>query len=123
MPLFRPTYTDKKTGEKKASHYWWVDFTIGDKRIRESTETTRKTIAAEYEKTRRLELERALAGLPSEAPQKRIHTVVDRVTKYLDYYPINHRPGSIVFTNQATRSRAPIARGRACAGPNGRSGP
>jgi hypothetical protein len=74
MALFQPTYTDKKTGEKKSSPYWWIDSTIGDKRIRESAETTRKTIAAQYERTRRLELERALAGLPTEAPQKRINT-------------------------------------------------
>jgi site-specific recombinase XerD len=100
MALFQPTYTDKKSGAKKTSPYWWIDFTIGDKRIRESTETTRKTIAGEYEKTRRRELERALAGLPSEAPQKRINTVADRVTKYLDHYPINHRPRSVVFSNQ-----------------------
>ena len=100
MALFQPTYTDKKSGAKKTSPYWWIDFTIGDKRIRESTETTRKTIAGEYEKARRRELERALAGLPSEAPQKRIDTVADRVTKYLHHYPINHRPKSVVFTNQ-----------------------
>src|ERR1035437_5472788 len=100
MALFQPTYTDKRSRKKKTSPYWWIDFTIGDKRIRESTETTRKTIAGEYEKTRRLELERALAGLPSEAPQKRIDTVGDRGTKYLDHYPINHRPKSVVFSNQ-----------------------
>src|ERR1039458_10840855 len=100
MALFQPTYTDKKSGRKKTSPYWWIDFTIGDKRIRESTETTRKTIAGEYEKTRRLELERALAGLPSEAPQRRINTVNDLVAKYLDHYPINHRPKSVVFANQ-----------------------
>jgi integrase len=100
MALFQPTYTDKKSGEKKTSPYWWIDFTIGDKRIRESTETTRKTIAREYEKTRRLELERALAGLPSEAPGKRINTVDDLVKKYMEHYPINHRPKSVVFSKQ-----------------------
>jgi hypothetical protein len=100
MALFQPTYTDKRSGEKKTSPYWWIDFTIGDKRIRESTETTRKTIATQYEETRRLELKRALAGLPSEAPQKRIDTVGDRVTKYLEHYPSAHRPKSVVFSNQ-----------------------
>jgi integrase len=100
MALFQPTYTDKKSGEKKSSSYWWIDFTIGDKRIRESAETTRKTIAAQYEKTRRLELERALAGLPSEAPERRINTVDDLVAKYSDHYPINHRPKSVVFSKQ-----------------------
>jgi hypothetical protein len=46
MSLFQPKCTDEKTGEKKTSPFWWVDFTIGGKRARESTETTRKTIAA-----------------------------------------------------------------------------
>jgi hypothetical protein len=100
MALFQPTYTNKKTGEKKTSLYWWIDFTIGDKRIRESAETTRKTIATQYEKTRRLELERALAGLPTDAPQKRIDNVGEIAKKYLADYPINHRPKSVVFTNQ-----------------------
>jgi integrase len=77
-----------------------IDSTIGDKRIRESTETTRKAIAAQYERTRRLEVERALAGLPTEAPQKRINTVGDLVKKYLDQYPINRRTKSIIFANQ-----------------------
>jgi hypothetical protein len=38
MALFQPTYIDKKTGERKASEFWWVDFTIGGKRVRESAE-------------------------------------------------------------------------------------
>jgi hypothetical protein len=100
MSLFQPTYMDQKSGKKKTSRYWWIDFTIGDKRIRESTETTRITIAREYQKTRRLELERALAGLPSEAPQRRIDTVGDRVKKCLKHYPNNHRSTSVTFVNQ-----------------------
>ncbi len=100
MSLFQPKYTDEKTREKKTSLFWWVDFTIGGKRVRESTETTRKTIAAEYEKARRLELERSLAGLPSEARQKRITTVGELVKTYLDDYPINHRPNSTTFATK-----------------------
>lgn len=71
MAVYKPTYKDPKTGEKKEAAYWWIDFTIGDKRVRESAETTRKTIAVEYEKVRRHELERAMAGLPSDGHKKR----------------------------------------------------
>lgn len=100
MALFRPTYTDTKTGKRKTSSFWWIDFTIGDKRIRESAQTARKTIAVEYEKRRRLDLERAFAGLPSEAPGRRVNTVGDQVAVYLGNYSINHRPNSVIFANK-----------------------
>ena len=100
MALFQPTYTDKKTGKKKTSQFWWVDFTIGDKRVRESAETTRKTIAVEYEKRRRAEFERSLAGLPVEAARRRVSTVGELVKSYLDDYPINHRKNSTIFATK-----------------------
>jgi integrase len=100
MSLYRPKYRDSKTGELKEAACWWIDFTIGNKRIRKSAETTRKTIAAEYEKRERLSQERALAGLPSEAPEKRIRAVSELVKTYLDHYPINHRPKSVIFAKQ-----------------------
>jgi len=100
MALFQPTYTDKKTGSKKTSKFWWIDFTIGDRRIRESAETTRKTIATDYEKRRRLDLERSLAGLPTEAPGRRVNSAGDLVGVYLGNYPINHRPKSVIFAKQ-----------------------
>jgi integrase len=107
MSVYQPTYRDTKTGETKKSPFWWIDFTIGDKRVRQSAETTRKTIATEYEKQRRLELERALAGLPSEAPEKRINTVGEFIATYLDDYPINHRLNSTTF---ATKRLAHVKR-------------
>jgi integrase len=100
MSVYQPRYKDEITGEKKTSPFWWVDFTIGDRRVRESAETTRKTVAREYEKRRRADLERALAGLPSEAPGKRVNTVGEMVTTYLSNYPINHRPKSVIFSKQ-----------------------
>ncbi|HLJ48439.1 MAG TPA: hypothetical protein VKU01_20635 [Bryobacteraceae bacterium] len=41
MSVYRPTYRDQKTGEIRQSPHWWIDFTIGDKRVRGSTETTK----------------------------------------------------------------------------------
>jgi len=98
--LYQPNYKDSKTGERKKSSVWWIDFTIGKKRIRESAETTRKTIALAYQQRRRLELERAFAGLPNEAPERRISTIGELVKKYLDHYPLNHRPKSVVYATQ-----------------------
>lgn len=72
MALYQPKFRDAKTGEMKVSPFWWTDFTIGEKRVRKSTETTRKTIALEFEKSERVKLERALAGLPSEAMDCRV---------------------------------------------------
>jgi len=67
------------------------------KRFQESTGTTRKTVAKEYEKRRKAELERAAAGLPTEQKAKRIRTVNDVVKPYLEAYKVNHRPKSILF--------------------------
>jgi len=100
MALYQPTWKDPKTGELKTSPYWWTRFTIGGKRVRESTESTRKTVAGEYEKNRRQQLERSLAGLPSEARSRRISSVGELVATYLATYPINHRPKSVLAANQ-----------------------
>lgn len=85
MAVFRPTFTDPKTGEKKQSAIWWYDFTIAGRRIRESAKTARKTLAIEAEKRRRQELERAAAGLPvtGSAPADRIADVGTILTDYL----------------------------------------
>jgi Phage integrase family len=101
MALFKPTYTDKKTGEQKKSAGWWFKFTYAGKPIRESAKTTRKTVAGEAEKRRRLELEQANAGMPMEKREKRIRSVVDVVGPYLTRYEQDHRgrPKSIMFAN------------------------
>ena len=51
---------------------WWYSFIFAGKRIQESAKTSRKTIATESEKNRRLELEKALAGMPVEDRTRRI---------------------------------------------------
>jgi integrase len=94
MSIFKPTYRDKKTGKKKKSNVWWFEFTYASRRIRESAKTSRKTIAVEAEKRRRLELERAYAGLPIEAPAMRISTVLDCTKAYREAYQQGHREKS-----------------------------
>ena len=100
MAVYRPSYRDSKTGELKQSRIWWINFTIAAKRVQESSNSTRKTVAVEYEKKRRLDLERALAGLPSQASADRIASVSERIKSYLGSYAFNHRAQSVRFATQ-----------------------
>jgi integrase len=84
----------------KRGNKWWYEFIFAGKRVRESSKSTRKTLAAVAEKNRRLELERALCGLPSESRENRINRVTEMVDAYLLNYPSNHRPKSVIFTKQ-----------------------
>lgn len=88
-------YKPKRKGE--TSKFYICEFVYLGKRFQESTGATSKTVAREYEKRRKAELERAAAGLPTEQKANRIRTVNDVVEPYLAGYRINHRPKSILF--------------------------
>lgn len=66
--------------------------------MRESAKTSRKTIATEAERNRRLELEKTLAGMPAEKRENRINSVSDMVKAYQGHYGINHRQKSVLFS-------------------------
>ena len=91
MAVYRP----KRKGE--ASKFYVCEFVYLGKRFQESTGATSKTVAKEYEKNRKKELERAAAGLPTEQKAARIRTVNDVVEPYLQGYGLNHRPQSVLF--------------------------
>jgi integrase len=95
MAVYRPTWTDKKTGETRESKTWWFEFIYSGKRVRKSAKTTRKTIALEAEKDERRRLERARAGVPTESHANRIRTVAEALDAYSAAYKVNHRPKSI----------------------------
>jgi integrase len=99
MAVYRPKYQYRQKGRKRRklrqSAVWWVDFTFYGKRIKESTGTTHKTLALEVERRRRVELERALTGLPTEAPENRIRGVSEALAVYEKAYPVGHRAKSI----------------------------
>src|ERR1035438_3768387 len=101
MSIFKPTYPEKKKGELTGntvkSNVYWYEFIYANKRIRESAKTTRRTIAFEAEKRRRLELERAYAGLPIEAAATRINTVLDCTKAYRVAYQQGHRAKSLTW--------------------------
>lgn len=78
MSVYRPTYRDEKTGELKGSKIWRYHFNFAGRHIQESSKGTRKTIATEAEKTRRMELERAYAGIPLRNPATNPHRCESR---------------------------------------------
>jgi integrase len=91
MAVFKPN----RKGE--TSKYYVCEFVYQGKRFQESTGATTKTLAKEYEKRRRAEMERAAAGLPTQQRATRIRTVNDVVGPYLVAYKVSHRPKSILF--------------------------
>ena len=104
MSVYRPKYRDPKSGKLVFSKVYWVEFTLAGKRVRESSKSTRKTIASEYEKRRRLELEQAYAGMPIEDPCSRIRSVKEILASYRTAYEVNHRPHSIASTRSALKN-------------------
>jgi integrase len=101
MSVFKPKYRDK-AGELVESQTWWYEFSFAGRRIRESTKSARKTLAIEAEKQRRLELERALSGVPSERPDDRIRTVLEALKVYRKSYPLTHRLKSVAWVSERT---------------------
>jgi integrase len=93
MAVYKPT----RKGE--ASKFYVCEFVYQGKRFQESTGATSKTVAKEYEKRRKAEMERAAAGLPTEQKAFRIRTVTGVVDAYLSGYRLNHRPKSVLFAN------------------------
>src|SRR6266436_7913886 len=94
MAVYRPN----RKGE--SSKFYVCVFVYQGKRLQESTGATTKTVAKEYEKRRKAELERAAAGLPTEQKANRIRSVSDVVKPYVAGYQLNHRPGSYEFATQ-----------------------
>ncbi len=91
MAVYRP----KRKGE--ISKYYVCEFVYQGKRFQESTGATSKTVAREYEKRRKAEMERAAAGLPTEQKATRIRTVAEVTKTYLNGYKLTHRPSSVDF--------------------------
>jgi len=91
MAVYRP----KRKGE--VSKFYVCEFVYQGKRFQESTGATSKTVAKEYEKRRKAEMERAAAGLPTAQKATRIRTVAEVTKTYLNGYKLTHRPSSLDF--------------------------
>src|SRR4029078_1896928 len=91
MSVYRPT----RNGE--SSKFYVCEFVYQGKRFQESTGATSKTVAREYEKRRKAEMERAAAGMRREEKDNRIRSVADVIDPYLESYKLSRRPQSILF--------------------------
>jgi integrase len=87
----------------KRGGVWWYEFIYAGERIRQSAKTPKKTIAIEAEKDHRRRLERAIAGMHSEAPQQRIRTVGAVLKDYGSQYGINHREKSLELVRDRSK--------------------
>ena len=108
MSVYRPTYPDKKTGKTKQSRVWWYHFTFAGRHVQESSKSTRKTIATEMEKKRRLELEQVYAGVTNAKPQQRVRTVAVALKEYQTAYSVNHRPKATAWVSERSQHLARI---------------
>ncbi len=45
MAVYRPKYTDKKTGKPKHTKVWYYAFIFAGRLVKESAKTTSKTVA------------------------------------------------------------------------------
>jgi len=79
----------------KRGNVWWIDFHFAGERIQESTHSSRKTIAREYEDNKRKALEAALAGIPAENPKQRIRSVSDVCKTYRENF--SGRPKTVAW--------------------------
>lgn len=92
----------EETGEVKESSFWWCEFSYRRNRYQESTGTTRRTLALEYEKRRRLEMEQQYATCKrAEDPMDRMRTVKQVVKSYRESYDCpDHQPKAIAWVRE-----------------------
>ena len=99
MSVYRPTYTDKTTGKVKQQRVWWYHFNFGGRHIQESSKSTRKTIATEAEKKRRLELERGFNDT-EDRRHERIRSLSEVADQFFTDYEVRN-PKSATFAEYA----------------------
>jgi integrase len=99
MGVYRPQYTDKKTGELKHTKVWYYEFIFAGRLVKESAKTTSKTVAKLAEQARRRELEKGFNGLSDER-QERIQNVEELATGFLADYKVR-QPKSATFAHHA----------------------
>jgi integrase len=99
MAVYRPTYTDPKTGKRRQSAVWWYNFMFAGKRIQESSKSRKKTVAKDAEKNRRAELEKGFNAIEDNRAA-RIQTISEMAEAYLASYRLRN-PRSATFAEFA----------------------
>ena len=85
--VYRPTYVDKGTGERKAASTWWIQYSVRGRRFRESSGSRNRT---EAERVLRQRLEAAAQGKPL-GPSAGKATFEHLAQILLDDYRVNAR--------------------------------
>jgi integrase len=85
--VYRPTYVDKGTGERKAASTWWIQYSVRGRRFRESSGSRNRT---EAEKLLQVRLEAAAQGKPV-GPSAGKATFEHLAQILLDDYRVNAR--------------------------------
>ena len=101
MGVYRPTYTDKKTGKQKHTKVWYYEFIFAGRLIKKSSKTTSKTVAREAERHRRRELEEGFNGIGDSRSDRVTNLKASAATFLADYAA--RQPKSVTFANYALR--------------------
>jgi integrase len=99
MAVYRPTYIDPATGERKQALIWWYRFMFAGRRIRESSKSKRKTVAIDAEKKRHLELEKGYNNIEDNR-RERVRTIAELADDFLAAYKVRN-PKSATFAEYA----------------------
>jgi integrase len=111
MALFRPTYTDKKTGERKKSAAWWYEFVFAGKRYRQSTKQQTKRVAARMESVHKASLAKGEVGIIERASAPTLRDFARRFEETIETQNAS-KPATVWFYKEKLRrllSYAPIA--------------
>ena len=101
MSVYLPWIKDPATGRRRQSKVYWYDFTYLGQRIRESANTTRRSVAenAEYERRKSLE-KSATGGKIQLIRQKRLKRIATALGEYERAYAVNHRESGLQIVKE-----------------------
>src|SRR5687768_16744479 len=102
MSLYRPTYTDKKTGETKQSKVWWYEFVWNGERIRDSTKVKNKRAAEQIECAHKTNLARGQVGIIDRVATPTLKEFSERFGRYVETEYAS-KPATIRFYKEKLR--------------------
>ncbi len=114
MAVYRPKYTDPKTGEQRESHTWWYEFVFNGERYRESTKVQNKRAAEQIEAARKTELAKGEVGIKDRPPAPTLKEFEARFTATIETDCAEH-PETVSFYKEKYRrllEHAPLANAR-----------
>jgi integrase len=112
MSIYKPKFTDPKTGKLRKSRTYWLNFRIAGQRYRETTGTARYELAGEIEKRRRTEIEAGLNGLPTSRSVKkdRLKHFADVADDFTDDYAVRHPASAKTVEHKLRHAKAHLGK-------------